>query len=458
MTAPTDPDTLASALAEERRVEEVKRADELARDRAAAAHQRARADLEAEMRQQARDRAEREAAGRAAARLAEMRREALAAGERLRIKTALATSGEARAWRLERLHTWNLRVLVPALVLFGALSTSGVQKGAANLFGWTRDDIAWWALWGLEPGLIAAICWIIHVRGQLALSGGSLARSVEVVMGVALATSVGFNMASGGADQDLKEMLGHSMAPLLAAGTAWLIGAIDRSIARTNPWKPMRKGERVRSILEMPTGLDPVTDPGTPGDLPGSIPGDPVHPSTLETNPVEPEVMHPGDPVDAPGATPGGVPAPADPVTHPVAVVDTPGGAPGESNPGTPGGAPGGNPVGESDPPGQLAVTDAPGEIAPPAEIDPPATQTDPGDPGAVDVAALRSGAAKVRAAMDALGEKNAQPKQVAEWLAERGVTLKTETIRSALKQERRRRAAAAERGGVVPLQRRTGR
>ncbi|MGW4791793.1 hypothetical protein ACWEPC_05170 [Nonomuraea sp. NPDC004297] len=262
---------LAELLQRERSSADVRRADELARARAQAAHQGARADLATETRIGELDRAEREASAKADAELARMYRTALASGERIRIAAGLSRSAEARALRLERLRTLNLTVLVPVLLGFAAWSTTGVQHGAARLMGVTSHDPMWWALWLLEPVLIGAVVWVIIARARLAASGGKLRQSAERIAAGCLATSVLLNLAAAaptpGQGQNgwmvAGAMVAHAIGPLGAAFIAHLIGVVDASVSTADPWHD-EQGERVPHLAEM--NLRPSTPPALDSD------------------------------------------------------------------------------------------------------------------------------------------------------------------------------------------------
>ncbi|MFG1753673.1 hypothetical protein [Streptosporangium sandarakinum] len=248
---------LASALGRERQAAEVRRADELARTRAQAAHERARADVAVGSRLEELARAEREASAKADAELARMYRAALTSGERIRVSAGLSQSAEARALRLERLRTLNLKVLVPVLGGFAAWSTTGVQGGAARLMAIGSDEAMWWALWLLEPVLIGAVAWVIIARARLAASGGRLAEAAEWIAVACLGTSVILNVISAFPGEGgpigwavVGAIIAHAIGPFGAAGTAHLIGVIDASIAHADPWHDER-GERVPRLAEM---------------------------------------------------------------------------------------------------------------------------------------------------------------------------------------------------------------
>ncbi|WP_329098240.1 hypothetical protein OG979_21295 [Actinomadura citrea] len=91
------PEELARELGRERELAAARRADELERARAEAGHGRARAEVATESRLADLARAEREADVQAEAELARMYREFRASGERTRVRSLMARSGEARA-------------------------------------------------------------------------------------------------------------------------------------------------------------------------------------------------------------------------------------------------------------------------------------------------------------------------------------------------------------------------
>lgn len=239
------PEELARELGRERELAAAQRADELERARAEAGHGRARAELATESRLAELARAEREADVQAEAELARMYREFRASGERTRVRSLMARSGEARALRLERLRSRNLVILVPLLVGFGLWSTTGVQQGAARLMSVTSHSPVWWVLWGLEALLIGVVCWIIVVRARLATSGGKLSASAEKIAVGCLTTSIFLNLVAAIPAGDGPHVSGwavpgamfaHAIGPVGAALVAHLIGIIDGSISDADPW------------------------------------------------------------------------------------------------------------------------------------------------------------------------------------------------------------------------------
>jgi multidrug efflux pump subunit AcrA (membrane-fusion protein) len=193
---PVPVEELAAQLAQARQVADVRRSDELERLQAAAAHDRARADVAEDARLAELDRAEREASAAANAKLSRLYRESIEAGERTRLAAHMARSGEARALRLARTSQLNLKILVPILIGFATWSTTGVQNGAAWLMHARAWTPMWWALWLLEPVLAGTVIWIIIVRSRLATSGGRITARAVHIGGGCLTTSVLLNFAA----------------------------------------------------------------------------------------------------------------------------------------------------------------------------------------------------------------------------------------------------------------------
>ena len=231
-TPPVTVEHLEADLARDRQVADARRTDELKRKQAEAQHGRDLADVAEDARRAELDRAEREDTVTADAALARMYREARAAGERARVTSQMARSGEVRALRLERLRTLNLKVLVPVLLGFAAWSTTGVHHGAARLMAvgaWGSDPM-WWALWLLEPVLIGAVVWVTIVRARLAAAGGTIdPRAVQLAIGC-LAVSIFLNLTAGAPNHPptsisavlsvAAAMLGHAVGPTGAVRAA----------------------------------------------------------------------------------------------------------------------------------------------------------------------------------------------------------------------------------------------
>ncbi|MGW3771307.1 hypothetical protein [Actinomadura verrucosospora] len=278
------PEELARELGRERELAAARRADELERARAEAGHGRARAEVATESRLAELARAEREADVQAEAELARMYREFRASGERTRVRSLMARSGEARALRLERLRSRNLVILVPLLVGFGLWSTTGVQQGAARLMSVTSHSAVWWVLWGLEALLIGVVCWIIVVRARLATSGGKLSASAEKIAVGCLTTSIFLNLVAAIPAGDGPHVSGwavpgamfaHAIGPVGAALVAHLIGIIDGSISDADPWHDS-DGQEVPRLAAMdlgrPTHVPTENAPEEPSEVLDEIP------------------------------------------------------------------------------------------------------------------------------------------------------------------------------------------
>ena len=284
-TTPVPVERLEADLARDRQVADAHRADELDRKQAEARHGRDLADVAEDARRAELDRAEREATATADAALARMYREARAAGERARVTSQMARSGEVRALRLERLRVLNLKVLVPVLLGFAAWSTTGVHHGAARLMAvgaWNADPM-WWALWLLEPVLIGAVVWVTIVRARLAATGGTIDNRAVHLAYACLAVSIFLNLTAGAPHHPpgavsawlavAAAMLAHAVGPTGAAATAHLIGIVDESIADADPWT--ENGEPVPLLADLDLRLasaPSATAPEQPAAEPSSDP------------------------------------------------------------------------------------------------------------------------------------------------------------------------------------------
>ncbi|MCO6011741.1 hypothetical protein NE236_43025, partial [Actinoallomurus purpureus] len=206
-----------------------------------------------------------------------------AAGERTRITSQMARSGEARALRLERLRILNLKVLVPVLLGFAAWSTTGVHHGAARLMGIgpaATTDPMWWALWLLEPVLIGAVVWILIARARLASAGGQLDTRAAGLAIACLGTSVLLNFSAAipshaphglsGFFTVVGGMIAHAIGPAGAAATAHLIGVVDESIAAADPWTEAGRPVPLLAEMDLTFGSAPESAPPALDDAPES--------------------------------------------------------------------------------------------------------------------------------------------------------------------------------------------
>lgn len=145
-------------------------------------------------------------------------------------------SGEAVALRLEATRRLVLAVLLPALVCFGAWSTAGVQAGAVAMTHAAAGSPMWWALWALEPALIAIVAVVVLVRVRLlgAVQGDDahtirdVLTAAERLMWGALAVSLVLNTVGHWPDtlSGAGALLFHALGPIGAAATVHLIGVL----------------------------------------------------------------------------------------------------------------------------------------------------------------------------------------------------------------------------------------
>lgn len=231
---------LAEQLAEERAVIGVERGDEQARRRLQAQHRDELAEMDARARSNARARRERLRDEEEAAALAELYRRATRSGARARIRTDIHRSAEMRALRVTRVRTVALFAGIPVLAAFAAWSTDGVQHGVTSLLGLDRGSSGWWAAWAVEPALMTIVGLIIVGRAVLRSSGGDTDWRATVAEWTALSVSVALNLSGGwvGTGWDAAgAALAHSVGPLGAAGTAFLIGLFDSYVTAARPWQ-----------------------------------------------------------------------------------------------------------------------------------------------------------------------------------------------------------------------------
>lgn len=229
------PDELAGELAGRRDVAAVKRGHQLAEATAKAGHRRDRADLAARQRQEDLARADREATAQTRAQ-----------ASRLRVKAIMRQSAEARQMHLDASRSLALRSLLPIMVILGGCSAAGVHEGAVRLIGVTSGPL-WWAMWTIEPACLGIVVVLIVLRARLARVGGSLGSRAERVGLGALSLSIGLNAVA--VDWNSGNRVGslflHLLCPVGCAGVAYLIGLIEESIAKTDPWTIKQGDDRV---------------------------------------------------------------------------------------------------------------------------------------------------------------------------------------------------------------------
>lgn len=173
------------------------------------------------------------------AKLADLYRAAKAAGHRAKVRAQMNQSAEKRAVRLAQMRTVLLIAGLPVLLAFAGWSTTGVQAGFVKLLDLEKGDPTWWTGWGVEPALIAIVAGIIIARAVLRNSGGDTDWRADLIETGALGTSLLLNVFGGWHGEGWSAFgaaLGHSLGPIGAAVTAYLMGLIDTYISRANPW------------------------------------------------------------------------------------------------------------------------------------------------------------------------------------------------------------------------------
>lgn len=237
-----------------RGLDSLKRSDSVQRLQARVQHQIAVSAARAAARRDRRQRREENRDAHENVSLSELRRRASVSGERARVRSQIMQSAEMRAMRVEKVRRTSLVVLVPVLVAFAAWSTTGVHAGLMHLLAVPSGSPMWWAGWALEPALIAIVAGVIVVRAVLRSSGGDLGWRATFAEWAALTVSIALNAAGhwpeSGTLTAVAALIAHSIGPLGAALTAWLIGIIDDAVASAQPDLD-RKGEKVPSLADL---------------------------------------------------------------------------------------------------------------------------------------------------------------------------------------------------------------
>ncbi|MEU6204613.1 hypothetical protein ABZ814_13610 [Micromonospora musae] len=231
---------VAAQLREQRALIDVQRRDKRERLRLDADHRESLAEMAEQAVSRKRARRERDRDEAEAVELSALYRRASRSGARARIRADINRSAEMRALRVAWVRKATLWIGLPVLVAFGAWSTAGVQVGVVKLFGLAEESAGALAAWAVEPALLTIVAAIIVGRAVLRSSGGDTDRRATLVEVLALGTSVALNMAGGWTGSGLEAIGGviaHSVGPLGAAGTAWLIGLFDSYVAKADPWK-----------------------------------------------------------------------------------------------------------------------------------------------------------------------------------------------------------------------------
>ncbi|MEU4399803.1 hypothetical protein [Micromonospora orduensis] len=230
---------LAAQLREQRALIDVQRTDHRERIRLDAEHREGLAEMAEQTESRKRARRERGRDEVEAVELSALYRRASRSGARARIRADIQRSAEMRALRIAMVRKATLLLGVPVLVAFGAWSTAGVQAGVVRLLALGQGSAGWWAAWAVEPALLTVVAAIIVGRAVLRSAGGDTDGRAALVEAVALGTSVALNMAGGWAGTGLDAFggaLAHSVGPIGAAATAWLIGLFDGYVTKADPW------------------------------------------------------------------------------------------------------------------------------------------------------------------------------------------------------------------------------
>lgn len=216
-------------------------------------------------------------------RLAELYRAAAVSGERARLAVAIRGSVEARRHRVDQVRSATLRIGVPVLAAFGAWSTVGVHQGVTALLGAAPGSPWWWGAWLVEPAIIAVVAGIIVARAVLRASGGDVDWRAHVAHWGALAVSIMLNLAghwpTAFTGPEVTAAIAHSVGPLGAATTAWLIGVMDDYVTAARP------EEGARTLAELGVQRERVAahTPAAAAEVPG-----PASPSAPAVEPPAP--------------------------------------------------------------------------------------------------------------------------------------------------------------------------
>ena len=202
-------------------------------------------------------------------------------------------SGDAVALRLEATRRLVLAVLMPALLCFGAWSTAGVQAGAAAMTHAATGSPMWWALWALEPALIAIVAVVVLVRVRLlgAVQGDDahtirdVLTAAERLMWGALAVSLVLNTVGHWPDtlSGAGALLFHALGPIGAAATVHLIGVLLEAVEAV-PIPEAETADTLDSEDEENRSTEPEPVPELPSLASGSTPSSvPTTTSTAES-------------------------------------------------------------------------------------------------------------------------------------------------------------------------------
>lgn len=252
---------LTRRLTLRRSLDKLKRTDAVQRLQARVEHRIQVSQARATARRDQRARREENKDAFEASTLNDLYRRASVSGERARVRAQIQQSAEMRALRVSRVRATSLMVLLPVLVAFAAWSTAGVHAGLTGLLALQAGSPMWVAAWALEPALITIVGGLIVVRAVLRSSGGDLDWRASLAEWGALTVSIALNAAGhwpdGSSLTAVVALIAHSIGPLGAALTAWLIGVIDDAVSSAKP-DELRKGERAPSLASMGLSARPA--------------------------------------------------------------------------------------------------------------------------------------------------------------------------------------------------------
>ncbi|MEV0727707.1 hypothetical protein [Polymorphospora sp. NPDC050346] len=285
-------ETLRAGLKEAREVIDVRREDARERRAQDVNHRVALAAVDERAAAAARARRERARDADETAALAELYRRAARSGARARVRADIERSAEMRALRVARVRQVTLLAGIPVLAAFAAWSTTGVQAGVVRLLGLEAGTAGWWAGWAMEPALITVVALIIIGRAVLRSAGGDTDWRADVAEWAALSLSLALNLAGGWHGNGFWTALGgglaHSVGPIGAAGTAFLIGVFDSYAANARPWDNAPRLADLNLTIPAPVPVPPVhSEPAAPVTLPPPVPPPVVTPTPApEPTPV----------------------------------------------------------------------------------------------------------------------------------------------------------------------------
>jgi len=194
--------------------------------------------------------------------VAELYRRTIRIGTAADIRARIRSSAEVRAERVDRVRRWVLLGGGCILAAFAAWSTSGVHDGVVVSLGLKHRSASWWAAWAMEPALMTIVAMLIIARAALSTSGGGMDRRADVIQRTALATSLGLNIIGGwsGAVSDWtswRAALVHSIGPIGAAGTAYMMALVEEYCTSARPWEGAPRLAEMGLTIDRPIAEEP---------------------------------------------------------------------------------------------------------------------------------------------------------------------------------------------------------